>query len=447
MGSVIFLPGILGSRLQLDGEEIWPPTAIEAKFGYGRIDQLLDPAVVAGPPIDTVLCFDIYRPILNDLEDIVSGNAGAPRRRFHPFGYDWRLDLRETAKSIAGRIDSLPADDRDEIRFVGHSMGCLVIRLILESGDYDARPWFQSIRSFTALAGPHQGAPTALVRAIGLEGTTGISGPDVKRLASDPRYPALYQLLPAPGMAAVLDGTANRMTELDLYDPAVAARLGLAVGNLRKAKATHRILASNRRPEHVEYVYLAGSGNDTWLRVDLIGNDRKARKGKEAGDGTVPLWSAIDPSRVHHAAPAAHDSVFRNEQLRTMLYFSLGARPAAAAFVSAGQKPLLSIFPTHLVYMAGMPVDLTVVPAMPAPGIDGSLVIEHADVERDAAVFAPYQRLALRYQGAPIERLSVRVGPMTRPGFYRVRFEGSHDLPAGGAAMFGVSDLGGASGE
>ncbi len=448
MGSIIFLiflPGILGSQLFLNGETVWPPTPLEAKFGYQRIEKLADPAVTFGDPIDSVLCFDVYKPLLRDLSDIASGNAGAPRRIFHPFGYDWRIDLREIATNIAVRIDALPSSDKDEICFVGHSMGCLVNRLILESGVFDDRSWFRSVRSFAALAGPHLGSPTALIRAMGLEGSTGLSGPDIKNLGANPRYPALYQLLPAPGLAVVLNTKGDQLKELDLYAAAVSKRLGLNTTNLNKAAAVHKILSKNKRPSHVEYIYLAGSGNDTWVRVDLKGAQALPRKGKEVGDGTVPLWSAVSPVRVHHAAPAAHEDVFRSEQIRTLMYFSLGARPAAAAFMSEGQKPLVTIFPTHPIYGLGKPVDLMLAPVMPTHSIQGELVVEFNDGE-GAVAFQPLARQPLSYNGVQIEQLRVRLNSLPTVGFYRVRFEGSHDMSLNGAAMFGVSDAGGPTG-
>jgi phospholipase A1 len=444
MGSIIFLPGILGSQLFLNGEEVWPPTPWEAKFGYDRIDKLIDPNVTAGKPIEAVLCFSFYKPILEDLQDIASGSAGAPKRSFHSYGYDWRLDLRDIAKDIAARIDALPAADTDHIIFVGHSMGCLVIRLLLESGLYNGRPWFGSVKSFTALAGPHLGAPTALVRVMGLEGTAGLAPSDIKRIAADPRYPALYQLLPAPGIAAVWDVKGGAMAKLDFYDKAVAKTLGLRTDNVAKASATHKILARNNRPNHVEYVYLAGSGNDTWLRVDLSGIRPDARMGKDAGDGTVPIWSAINPTLVHHAAPAVHESVFRNEQIRMLIYRSLGARPPAIAFASARGKPLLSIFSAHTMYSLLAPIDLMIVPVNPAKRIAGDLVVEYsAGIDGN---FEPFAKQPLVYDGVEVEQLNVRLEPPPRSGFYKVTFDGSHDTAPDGSAMFGVSEAGGGAG-
>jgi phospholipase A1 len=445
MGSIIFLPGILGSELFLNGEEVWPPTPWEAKFGYDRVDKLIDPNVKAGKPIEAVLCFNFYKQISKDLQDIASGNAGAPKRSFHSYGYDWRIDLRDIAKDIATRIETLPAGDTDHIVFVGHSMGCLVIRLILESGLYNGRPWFEAVKSFTALAGPHLGAPTALVRVMGLEGTVGLAPADIKRIAADPRYPALYQLLPAPGIAAVWNAKGGAVAKLDLYDKAVAKTLGLNIVNLAKTLAVHKILAKNNHPNHVEYIYLAGSGNDTWLRVDLSGTRPDARMGKDAGDGTVPLWSAVNPACVHHVAPAVHESVFRNEQIRMLIYRSLGARPPAIAFASARGKPLLSIFAAQTIYSLRTPIELMIVPVNPAKRVSGDLVVEYSDGTDDPK-FEPFARQPLVYDGVEVEQLNVRLEPPPRSGFYKVTFDGSHDTAPDGAAMFGISEVGGGAG-
>ena len=445
MGSIIFLPGILGSALHLGTEEVWPPTPWEAQFGYDRIDKLLDPAVKAGKPIEKVLCFEFYKPILADLADIASGSIGAPPRSLHSFGYDWRVDINDAAADIAGRIDALPEGARAEIHLVGHSMGCLVLRLILESGLYDDRGWLANVRTLVSIAGPHLGAPTALVRVMGLEGSAGLAPADIKRVAADPRYPALYQLLPAPGIAAVWNVRGGALGELDLYDPEVAEALGLDAGNLAKARAVHDVLANGNRPGHVGYLTLAGSGADTWLRVDLSGARASARMGKEAGDGTVPLWSAVDPRGVHHAAPGAHDQVFRNAQIRALIFRALGANPPGVPFASSTGKPLIAIVVSQTIYAQTAQVDLTLVPAAASRHIAGDLVLEHSDAAR-SPVFQPVSRTGLSYAGAEVEQLKVRLGPLPRSGFYRVTFEGTHETTIDGAALLGVSDAGGGAG-
>ena len=443
MSSIIFLPGILGSKLYLGEEEIWPPTAWEATGGgYDRMEKLSDPNAFAGQPIESVLCFKFYEQIISDLQDIASGNASAPPSSFHSFGYDWRIDLRDIAEIIVRRIDDLPDGDKNEISFVAHSMGCLVVRLILESKLYENKPWFNNIKSFIALAGPHLGSPTALVRAMGLEGVTSLSPSDVKNFAANPDFPSIYQLFPAPGIVTAWDTRSGAMDKLDIYDHNTATRLGLNLGNLKKAKEVHQTLANNQRPAHVDYVYLAGSGNDTWSRVDIIGAQKFPRKGKDTGDGTVPLWSSVNPTQLNHAAPATHDKVFRNDQIRNLLYRSLGATPPVSAFSNRAGKPFVSLFAVHTIYATNTPIELMIIPLKPTTDISGQLNIEYSNCSPPTA-FVPKDTININYKGPKVEHIKIRINDLTEIGFYKISFNGSHATADNGEAMFGISNTDG----
>jgi hypothetical protein len=440
MGSIVFLPGILGSRLSLDGEEVWPPTLWEAINGYDRLDQLRDDRVTAGGPIDAVACAEFYAPLLADLRAICAGTEGAPTRRLHALGYDWRRDIRDSARSVAAALDGLLHDETGEVILVGHSMGCLLHRWILESGECDARPWFARIAKLVSLAGPHRGAPTALVRAAGLEGTAGLAPEDIRHLAADARYPSLYQLFPAPGIAAVWDASHDAMRELDLYEPSVAVRIGLAAANCAPAEALHVVLGANRRPAAVEYVDLAGAGRDTWLRLELRGSRKLGIKGEAAGDGTVPLWSAVEPGRPHHAAPADHASVFRNEEIRALLFRALGARMAGTAF-SVGGLPAIQVSTPERVHALGSAIDASLTPVVATTVLRGELLLDYSE-RLDAPAFRPLQAFPVVAEGLPLRSLTTRLAPPGQPGLYRLGFRGSHAVRPGEEAAFVVSRAG-----
>jgi phospholipase A1 len=445
MGCIIFLPGILGTRLYLNGEEIWPPTIQEYYTHYGRIDKLLDHRVTAGDPIDLVCVKKVYQRLLDDLTDIASGRSGAPVRAFYSFGYDWRRDLFDIAVSTADRIDALPDDNRSDIHFVGHSMGTLIFRLILESGEFNKRSWFGNIKTFVSLAGPHKGAPTALIRALGLEGSVGLTGPDIQRMAADPRYPSLYQVFPAPGSISVWKDTATAFDGLNLYDSSVAKSLKLSAVNLAKAKALHTVLSKGTTPQGVQYVFLAGTGEDTWLRINITAAGTEGKQGKNTGDGTVPLWSAVDPSFPNHAAPGAHDSMFTNAQIRSLLYKALGARLSGVAFASIAGKPLVALHVGQQVYRQDALIDVTLVPATPTRTLDGNVIVEFSD-SLTATDFRPLATTALRYQGPETDSIKVRFNNFSRPGVYRIGFEGSHEVASDDRIVFAVSEHGGSRG-
>jgi hypothetical protein len=205
MEAIILIPGILGSKLRLSTEEIWPPSLGEVLGNhYTRVAKLRNPSATAAGIIDEyTVFFQIYRPIMSEL-DSIAGALGATRLDFY---YDWRNDLwdrRVTPPSIpasellAQAIDRSVRNGASSVILVAHSMGGLVARLVLESGKYNRTRWFSKISKFIAVCVPQVGAPLAVARALGLSGSTTISASDMKLLTGDPRFPAAYQLFPAP---------------------------------------------------------------------------------------------------------------------------------------------------------------------------------------------------------------------------------------------------------
>ena len=92
------------------------------------------------------------------------------------------------------------------------------------------------------------------------------------------------------------DGSAgSALDELDIYDPAVAAELGLVEANLKAAQRFHAALDISRRPSHVRYFSFAGTRQTTATHVILRskGETLEAEKieQEDGGDGTVPTWS------------------------------------------------------------------------------------------------------------------------------------------------------------
>lgn len=437
MEAVIFVPGILGSALFKGEEEVWPPTLVEAVSGYGRVDKLLDDDVRPGQPITNVACKMVYQHILTDLAEITGGRAVAPRRSLHQFGYDWRKDIRDTAEALADFIDGIPANQRQGLHIVAHSMGCLVSRLLLESGRFEDRDWHSKVINLIALAGPHQGAPVAFARAIGLEGTLGLSPGDIRRLSSDSRYPALYQLFPPPGESVVWDTRADRVDPVDIYSPEGRERFGLSAENMACAARTHEILGRQAKPEHVRYLYLAGSGLNTCLRVDAVGTHRTKIGGREAGDGTVPLWSAVRGDVSHHVAPGEHSEIFRNNEVRSLIYRVFGARMPYTPFATPDGKPLLRVVPSRPSFSAGEDIELMLVLEQPSARVSGDLVVEFTQ-DPTGLGLAEARRQVLGWNGARTSVLTFLLDQGGAPGHYRVSFSGTHQTQADGSAVFAV---------
>jgi phospholipase A1 len=162
MKAVVFVPGIMGTELLTGaGEKLWPPKPLETQFGYGRTYELLGDDVRHGGIIENVVCFDVYGSLLKQFVELGFQQDGS-EKRLYPFPYDWRLDLEHTAEGLASKLDTVNSDGARDIYLVAHSMGGLISRLVLETGTYANRPWFKKIRTFIAMATPHQGARSRL---------------------------------------------------------------------------------------------------------------------------------------------------------------------------------------------------------------------------------------------------------------------------------------------
>jgi hypothetical protein len=331
MKAVVFVPGIMGTKLiSRTGKELWPPTIVEAQFGYGRANELLGDDVRPGDIIENVKCVDFYGSLLAQFVACgfeLDGND----KRLCPFPYDWRLDLEDTAAELARQLDSVDRDGATDIDLIAHSMGGLICRLVLETGTYADRPWFKKIRTFIALATPHQGAPLALARVLGLDSSMGVSKSDFRRLGNDRRYPSGYQLLPAPNEAACWSKTDLQVGAVDIYDAATATRLGLDLELLSRARFVHDSLAHGAVPQHVRYFYFAGTGHETVTRVNVLERDGTypaeemvVTRTENAGDGTVPFWSALPRAVQKQVVVNEHTKVFRGMPFKRVFYRLLG---------------------------------------------------------------------------------------------------------------------------
>src|SRR5262249_29576143 len=148
--------------------------------------------------------------------------------------YDWRKDVFSAANKLAAKITSCVNKGSDSITLVCHSMGNLVARLILESGDYPNVS--DKITKYIGICGPHIGVPRVLEYALGLKDWPGISAADMKTLSANPDYTACYQCLPFQGNHVLLDISTTPPQVKDFYQSGVANAFHLSHDNLDAAK-------------------------------------------------------------------------------------------------------------------------------------------------------------------------------------------------------------------
>jgi pimeloyl-ACP methyl ester carboxylesterase len=260
---VIFIPGILGSRLvnRRTGETVWPDLRVDSDAIALPIsspvlaqnaDEIVATEVVEDAKVSALIPeISVYGPMLEALER----QGGYRRGRFdapppggdcdtlYLFPYDWRRDIVESARALGCMIEDLKRRlGRPDLRFdiVAHSMGGLVARYYAMYGGRDvldapvARPdWAgaQNLNLVVMVATPNAGSISAL--RVVLRGFSALSFAKpfsylpfnlgrklpFARVGSRVTFtvPAIYQMLPPRGQARLFSAALSPLP-VDLYD-------------------------------------------------------------------------------------------------------------------------------------------------------------------------------------------------------------------------------------
>lgn len=445
MKVAVVLPGIMGTRLHLPrpdgspGDEIWPPTPREAVFGYHKIAELQRPDLVVGQIIDNILCYNFYNLLEGHLR-AMRFRRGSSTRRIEDFGYDWRQDNFDTAERLAERLDQLHADGAEEIYLLAHSMGGLAARLMLEDGRFGGRPWFGSIKLLATFGTPHLGAPLALARIFGLDAANGVSAKDFAKLAANRDYPSGYQLIPAPGDAAVWNVSGSEIVPMDPYTPADAAALGMDDVLVSRARALHEVLARENRPNHVRYAFFGGTGHKTATRVNVFHPGGGAVDHKRSvvthtdrvGDGTVPLYCAVPCKGLRQVVINEHATVFKGTPFRKVLFRLFGqdaGSPLEAMPLSGLPDTLhLQLSTDAQVYQPGQPIELVLTVVDPvddigrAPSIEGVLRLQMVDEAQND--MGAQREIPVTAIGGEVSSLTLYLADIQEAGLYLLSFSG-----------------------
>ena len=289
---VLVLPGIMGSKLgrpktaASKSKVLWiDPLRIAA----GQMTQLALPRGANLKPLGVMLF--TYAKIKLML-DIAGFDA-----RFH--AYDWRLDLSELGAQLAERI----LKEDQPVSIVAHSMGGLVTRAALSLLPK------RCVRRVVLVGVPNAGTYAPVQALCGTyPAVRKISMLDLKHsvefLAKSvfSTFPGLYQLLPAR----------NAKAAVDIYDPHVwpKAQSRPDAALLKQAIKVREVFA----PPDARYHQIVGIGQDT-----IVGIRRDdggfAYELKQAGDGTVPLASALLPDVPAYYVAEIHGSLTNNVQV------------------------------------------------------------------------------------------------------------------------------------
>jgi pimeloyl-ACP methyl ester carboxylesterase len=426
ISTVIFIPGIMGTKLFNGTEEIWPGSIDAFIFGYKHVAELTDPRLplIVGDVIRSVSVQTQYAAILADLE--ACGFKEGQSLFVYP--YDWRKDNRESAKGLADLVDRVAPLAEREIAVVAHSMGGLIARHYLESGLFDARPGTGKVKHLFTLATPHRGAPLALTAALGMEARVFLSGNEVYALASKDEFPSLYQLLPPPGEPFMWSRNPNEVFRpVDLYDIENAKRLTsnngerLNLKNLESARQLHASLNLPKGTARARYFFFVGTHERTTNHVGIQtyggGSHCFPEQHEKAGDGTVPRWSGSLTGIQSLPVPREHSVIYKGADLRRVLGVLLG-RPgilAAEIRVEVSVREKVAAPGSDVLVTLNFPAAVT--------RADGIIRLERiAGAEGALPVAAKAASANISYSGQPLVSLATTLKAPSTVGLYRVVF-------------------------
>jgi hypothetical protein len=326
-------------------------------------------------------------------------------------------------------------------------MGGLIGRYFLESGLFKNRPGHTAVKRLVTLGTPHRGSPLALSAALGHEKRLFLSREQVLRLARDPRYPALYQLLPPRGEPFAWNQAATaRLEAIDIYEATSIQRLGLVAANCQAAEAFHAGLDIANRPHDqghpIRYFFFTGTRQVTASSSAILDlqTTPPTWRGRtvelpDAGDGTVPSWSGGLTGVQGQPVGGEHGTIYRNDDLRRTLAGLLGR-----AGVLAAAPELVEVALRERVVGPSDNVHVALTFGSGGDTIDGALVIQRAvlDAGGEVASFAHATSVhPIRYTGLNAEKLTVVTSAPGSPGVYRVAyFPAASDEPAGEDELF-----------
>lgn len=183
VSSVLFLPGIKGSRLYAGSEQVWEPTGFDGNADVsaltlteGGVSNRTDVYTKPGDVIDTVSGFiDIYGSFMHSMDNLKDDGTIVDWRAA---SYDWRLSIDDIVNNgaehdggiyyaeatstpyLEQELRRLAASSRTgKVTIVAHSNGGLVTKALLNRLGPDASTLVDTI---VFVGVPQSGAPQAL---------------------------------------------------------------------------------------------------------------------------------------------------------------------------------------------------------------------------------------------------------------------------------------------
>lgn len=315
---VVFVPGIMGSELWLGKERIWPNLKVlfrEPEFfkypGLPGIEArgILQEVVV----VPNLIKLEQY----SRLGDYLVENLGYTRGvDFFEFAYDWRQDVRKTARQLAQYIEMLPV--RPPVKLIAHSLGTLVSRYYIEH--CGGR---EKVDRLILMGGPHLGTPNAVSSLLfGPEVLPfGLLGEKLRKVIST--FETSYQILPVYSCGVDQFGQTFNFMKEDNWLTTEQKALWQAAREFKRELGT---------TTSVPTTCIFGYGQKTVDRIKMLRKpdgsfSNSVYESKTNGDGSVPENSAVLEGADFHPVHQLHGALFVDNDVKMRLRLELIGKP------------------------------------------------------------------------------------------------------------------------
>lgn len=311
---VIFLPGMMGSELWLGSERVWPNVNLlfkQPELLRYTDDTRLKPKGILNEMviIPNLVSFDQYNLLGNYLVEELGYERG---NNFIEFAYDWRQDVRQSARDLAKFIDGWKVNG--PITIIAHSLGTQVSRYYVE-----VLGGKKNVGRLLLIGGPHQGAPK--IAANLLAGVKllpfGLMGKKLTEVIET--FPSCYQVLPLYPCAVDQNGKPINLLEDEGWVKPAYRPLLHAAREFRRELGTK---------SSVPTLSIFGYGLKTAMQIrvqrDGAGMFQKALIDVQpSGDSSVPESSAVLPKTEIHPVQQYHGTLFNDNDVKMRLKLEL----------------------------------------------------------------------------------------------------------------------------
>ncbi|HJR80780.1 MAG TPA: FHA domain-containing protein [Anaerolineales bacterium] len=311
---VLFVPGTMGSELWLGGEKVWPNLNLLVKhpeiFRYSEDTQLKPKGILNEMVIvPNLISFDQYNLLGNYLVEELGYERG---NNFIEFAYDWRQDVRKSARDLATFVEGWNVDA--PITIIAHSLGTLVSRYYIEQLGGKKK-----VGRLMLIGGPHQGVPK--IAANLLTGVDllpfGLMGKKLTEVIET--FATCYQILPLYPCAVDQHGNQIHLLEDDSWVKPAYRHLLHAAREFRRELGTKTSI-----PTLSIFGYGLKTATQILIQRDPDGKFRRISiEAGPSGDSSVPESSAVLPHTEIHPVRQYHGTLFNDKDVKMRLKHEL----------------------------------------------------------------------------------------------------------------------------